>query len=106
LPRLNLKGKLALVTIGRDSTGVNWGGDIRKTNITRQQEFNNVIGQGISNEILFASFSASWQFKHNLFIDATVTLRNSKSDLNRFNNNTSISSLALRWNIPQRLYEF
>lgn len=106
LPRLNLKGKLALITVGRDTTGVNWGADIRKSNTSRQQELNNTIGQGISNEILFGSFSASWQLKHNLFIDVSVTLRNSKSAVSRYNNNTSISSLALRWNIPQRLYEF
>lgn len=106
LPRLNLKGKLALITIGRDTTGVNWGSDILKKNVTRQQEFNNTIGQGASNEILMGSFSASWQLKHNLFIDATFILRRSESAAAFYNNDTSISSLALRWNIPQRLYEF
>jgi len=106
LPRLNIAGKLSLIKIGRDTTGVNWGGDILKNNQTRQQELNNTIGQGISNDILFGSLTASWQLKHNLFIDATVILRKSESAENIFNNNTSISSLALRWNIPQRLYEF
>jgi hypothetical protein len=106
LPRLNITGKLSLIKIGRDTTGVNWGGDILKNNQTRQQELSNKIGQGISNDILFGSLTASWQLKHNLFIDATVILRKSESPENIFNNNSSISSLALRWNIPQRLYEF
>lgn len=106
LKKLNLTGKLSLVQTGRDTVGVNWGGNILKKNSTRQQEFNNSIGQGIGNDILFGTFTASWQFKHNLFIDASVTIRNSKSAVAFYNNNTSISSLALRWNIPLRLYEF
>ena len=106
LPRLNITGKLSLIQAGRDVAGVNWGGDILKNYTTRQQELNNTTGQGISNDILFGSFTASWQFKHNLFVDASVTIRQSESPEPVYNNNTSVSSLALRWNIPQRLYEF
>lgn len=106
LPRLNITGKLSMIQAGRDVAGVNWGGDILKNNQTRQQELNNSTGQGISNDILFGSFTASWQFKHNLFVDASVTIRQSESPEPVYNNNTSVSSLALRWNIPQRLYEF
>lgn len=106
LPRLNITGKLSMIEAGRDVVGVNWGGDILKNNQSRQQELNNSTGQGISNDILFGSFTASWQFKHNLFVDASVTIRQSESPEPIYNNNTSVSSLALRWNIPQRLYEF
>jgi hypothetical protein len=106
LPRLSLKGKLAMVTIGRDTASVNWGSNVLKNNTTRKQEFGNTIGQGISNEILLGTFTASYQVKHNLFLDASFLLRKSTSVENIYNNNTSVSSLALRWNIPQRLYEF
>jgi hypothetical protein len=107
LPRLNLTGKLMLVQIGRDTATVNWGADILKINSKgRPRQFGNTIGQGFENNIAYASFTASWHLKHNLFIDGTIVLRNSQSKLAFYNNNTSISSLALRWNIPQRLYEF
>jgi hypothetical protein len=106
LGKLNLTGKLVFTAIGRDTTGVNWGGDILKSYGTRQQEYNNEISQGISNNILFGSFTASWQLKHNLFIDVGIILRKSESAVDFYNNNTSITSLALRWNIPARLYEF
>jgi hypothetical protein len=106
MPRLYLTGKLVLTNIGRDSTDTSLGADILKLNSTRYQEFNNIIGQGVSNDIMFGSFTVSYQLKHNLFIDAGVVLRNSKSALAFYNNNSTISSLALRWNIPQRLYEF
>jgi len=106
LPRLNLTGKLVLTSVGRDTTGVNWGGNILKDYRTREQEFNNTIAQGVSNDIVFGSFTASWQLKHNLFIDGSVILRLSKSPVAIYDNNSSITSLALRWNIPQRLYDF
>lgn len=111
LPRLQLAGKLILTKTGRDSTGLNFGGDILKDNSTRNngtadKDFGNSIGQGFRNDITFAGLSASWMLKHNLFIDLNVTIRQSKSDLEFYNNNSTITSLALRWNIPQRLYEF
>ena len=107
LPRLNITGKLVLTSVGRDSIATdNWGGDILKGNVTREKEFGNTILQGADNDILFGSFTASWHLKHNLFIDASVILRQSKSPVPQYANNTSVTSLALRWNIAQRLYEF
>lgn len=105
-PRLNLTGKLVFTEVGRDTTGVNWGSNILKDYTTREQEYNNTIGQGVSNDILFGSFTASWQVRHNLFVDGTVVVRQSKSPVAAYTNNTSITSLALRWNIAQRLYDF
>lgn len=120
LPRLNLTGKLMVVNIGRDSTDYNWGssepqtfkynwgGDPLKSYLTRypNMEFGNTVGQGFSNDIVYGTLTASWQFRHNVFIDLNVVLRKSTSELPFYNNNTSISSLALRWNIARRLYEF
>jgi hypothetical protein len=106
IPRLTLIGKLSFVNIGRDSANVNWGSDILKSNTTREQEYDNKIGQGLSNDIIYGTLTVSWHFKHNLFIDASIVLRKSECELPLYNNNTTLSSLALRWNIPRRLYEF
>jgi hypothetical protein len=101
-----LTAKLVLSMIGRDGTEENWGSDILKSYTTREREYGNTIGQGVDNDILFGAATASWQLKHNLFIDASLILRNSKSADALYNNNTSVTSIALRWNAPQRLYEF
>lgn len=106
LGRLNLTGKVVWMRIGRDGPDENWGGDILKDYTTRQREYNNTIGQGIANDIILGTATASWQWKHNLFIDASVVLRNSTSAAAFYNNKTSVTSVALRWNVPQRLYEF
>lgn len=106
LGRLNLTGKLVITQIGRDTTGVNWGSDILKSYVSREQEYDNTIGQGVANDIVYGSFTASWMFRHNFFIDAQFVIRKSTSAAAFYNNNASIASVAVRWNIAQRLYEF
>lgn len=106
IPRLNIISKLILVETGRDDATTNWGGDILKINTTRQQSFNNEIAQGFSNTITFANLTMSYMLKHNLFAEAMVLVRNSKSDLAFYNQNSTITSFSIRWNIPQRLYDF
>jgi hypothetical protein len=106
-PRLNLMAKVGYVQIGRDgAASENWGSDILKPTQTREQEYDNTIGQGVNNTILSVNMTASYMLKHNLFVDASQIIRQSKSDLTFYNNNTSVTSVALRWNIPQRLYDF
>lgn len=107
VPRLNLTGKLIYAQVGRDTTNTNWGGDILKKNdINRQNDYGNVISQGIKNTILLMSLTASWQLGHNLFIDGSVVMRKSDSPVVQFNSKSTITSVALRWNIPQRFYDF
>lgn len=106
LPKLNLTAKAFYTKIGRDTLGVNWGSDLLKDNSTRQQEFGNSIGQGISNELSFFDLTASYMIKHNVFIDFKQVFRMSKAPIAFYDNNTTITSLALRWNIAQRLYDF
>jgi hypothetical protein len=106
--RLNIVAKLFLTKVGRDSIDSrgSYGADILKNNSLRYSEFGNTVGQGISTTISFATLTASYQLRHNIFIDANFTLRKSKSAYSFYNTNTNISSVALRWNIPRRLYEF
>ena len=106
IPKLNLIFKSFYTKTGRDATNENWGGDILKNNNTRQSDYGNKIGQGIENNIAFIDLTTSYQIKHNIFIDIKQIFRNSKSPSATYNTNTSVTSLALRWNIPQRLYDF
>jgi hypothetical protein len=106
LPRLNLIVKSFYTKIGRDTTGVNWGSNILKNDDTRQMDFGNKLGQGIKNTIAFVDLTASFQVRHNLFIDLKQIIRNSKSAVSMYNNNTATTSVALRLNIAPRTYDF
>ena len=102
--RLMLTGKLIMAKYGADSEGTNFGGDILKSNTTRENSYGNEIGQGLENNLLFGDFTASYQLKHNFFIDLKHIYRKQKTDNDDLS--TNYSSFALRWNIPQRLNEF
>jgi len=106
LPKLNLTAKAIYAEVGRDTTGVNWGSDLLKSNSTREQEFGNTMGQGLLNKITYLDLTASYMLKHNLFIDMKLIRRDSAIPQISGTNNTTITSLALRWNIGQRLYDF
>lgn len=106
VPKLQLTAKTFLTKTGRDAAGQNWGGDILKSYVTRQNDYGNTIGQGNRNEVLFFDLTASYMLKHNLFIEGKQIIRKSDSDLASYNNNTSLTSLTVRWNIPARTFEF
>ena len=103
IPRLNLMAKLLYTRYGADANGSNWGKDIF-TNQTFQQEFGNRIAQGIETNLIFADFNASYQLRHNMFLDLQATFRQESNELATTRN--LIGSLTLRWNIPRRIYEF
>jgi len=106
IPKLQLTGKLIRATYGKDDPNTNWGGNILKDNGTREQDLGNEIGQGISTTLTYIDVTASYQFRHNVFIDLKQVIRKQESVEDVFDQNTSFSSLSLRWNIPQRLHEF
>lgn len=106
LPRLNLIAKSFYTKIGRDTTNVNWGSDILKNNKTKQDPYGNKIGQGVRNTVAFMDLTASFQLRHNLFIDVKQIIRYSSSPVPVYNNNTTSTSVALRLNIARRSYDF
>lgn len=106
IPKLNLTGKLMYTDLGEDRPGENWGGNLFLDYVTREQDLGNTTGQGVNAKLLFGSFTASYQLKHNLFIDLKQIIRRFDSEIDTRDHNTNFTSLSLRWNIPQRLNEF
>ncbi len=106
LPRLQLTTKLIYAQKGEDKDGKNYGGNPLQPSSTRIQDYGNSIGQGAVTSILFADFTASYQLKHNVFIDFKQTIRQATSERADLQYNTNFSFLALRVNLAQRNYEF
>ena len=107
LPKLTCVAKVFVYNKGVDGTvDENWGGNLLKDYRTRESDYNNTIGQGVPVDVLYGSFTASWMLKHNLFVDGTYIYRDSKSTAANYTSTTSVLSMAVRWNIAQRHYEF
>ena len=106
LDRLSFTGKWILASKGADPINSNFGGNILLDNRTREQDFNNEIGQGIATDLTFFDFTSTYQLKHNLFFDAKFVYRDLNSDIDLRDITSSFVSAAVRFNIPQRFHEF
>ena len=106
LNRLALTTKVIYADYGTDRTDENFGGDILLNNNTREMEFGNEIGQGVSNQLLFMDFTATYMWKHNFFVDLKHVYRNNANELLVADEETNFTFISVRWNIPQRLHEF
>jgi hypothetical protein len=105
-PRWLLTARLLYAKTGDDGPGENWGGNPLLGNASREQEYGNVIGQGVSATTLLAGLDASWQWRHNLFWEARILLRNKNSADPGRDLDTRLFTLGLRWNMWSRNLDF
>ncbi len=116
LGKLNVVAKLYYIKGGSDyRTGENFGSDPFKSNNSRVKEFDNKIGQGTGDERIFATVTASYMLKHNLFVDLQYVQRKQTHTFDPFTSvppgtytgsTASLASVAVRWNVARRTYEF
>ena len=106
LPRLTCTGKIIYTDLGKDIFNSNYGQDILLKNSTRNSEFGNTIGQGISTQIMYLNLTLSYMLKHNFFIDFQATLRQETSALNNLSYSNQYFSGGIRWNISQRHMDY
>jgi hypothetical protein len=106
LKRLNLIAKIIYANYGADEPNQNNGGNIFLNNTLNTNEYGNAIAQGIQTNLNFVDFTASFQLKHNVFVDLKQVVRQLNSELDSQDKTTFFTSLVFRWNIPQRLFEF
>jgi hypothetical protein len=112
--KLNLTGKVIYLKGGSDyGTNLNYGSDPLKNNSTRVQELGNEIGQGTPVKRLFASLTGSYLVMHNVFLDLQYIYRREDysitsppSLLAYTGGRAQLVSLALRWNVASRNYDF
>ncbi len=106
IPKLRLSAKLVLADYGTDTDSTNWGQDILKSYDTREMDFNNRIGQGVATDLFYFGFTASYQLRHNLFLDFNQIIRDLKSEIPQRNQDNTITSFSIRLNIPRREHVF
>ena len=105
--RWSLKAKLIRARSGTDSDSTNWGGNVLLDDRTREQDYGNTLRQGIPTQLMVMDLIASYQLWHNIFIDLRYLRRTRvTSEVQPAEEKNSYASVALRWNIRQRNYDF
>ncbi|WP_460617460.1 capsule assembly Wzi family protein [Hymenobacter ruber] len=85
----------------------NYGGNPLVPYNSHPMDYNNRTGQGNKSRLLHTDFTATYQPRLNLFLDAKLIARHQTYSLTPAANvNEVYASLAVRWNIAQRLHEF
>ncbi len=121
LPRLNLMAKGFYTLQGVDAqtpNGMNnYGSNVLLSYNTRPLdatgkmiEYGYRVGNGDKNRLFHADFTATYQPRLNLFLDATLITRHQTLDQPTYygavSGNETYASVAVRWNIAKRLNEF
>lgn len=106
LPSLTVTAKGIYFERGLDSDDKSYGSNVLKPYSLRIREDGNYIGQGLLQKVLLMDLTISWQCWTNFFLDLKQVFRKEVRDGELKQADVSITSLAVRWNMPQRLHEF
>lgn len=108
-PKWLLLGKLMYQQRGRDSSAVSYGGNIFLPNTPpfRTSDYGFEIGSGWKTNVFYASFLLSYELRENLFLEFNALVRRLETVTAPVGEeNTSVLSFGVRWNVGRRAFEF
>jgi len=101
--KVYLQGRFLHTIYGEDAQGENWGGNILLPYENRQQEFGNFTGQGTQHKINAFYIDATYEFRHNYFLDIQAMWRQTTTDITR---NQHYLGGGFRVNISHLHYDY
>lgn len=106
-PRWYIQAKLIYFMQGLDSlNGRNFGANPFLDNTTRNGDYGYEIGSGRKANCVNAMFRLSYELKENLYIDLSAQQRNYKIANEGIQDNTTMVSAGIRFNILKREYDY
>lgn len=110
IDRLTLEARVIASRQGRDDSLYDWGGNLFIPYGMRAKDYGNSIGQGLPENLANISVTASWELKHNLYVDLSCLVRRASGDYITYyhlnHENTNFFSVGLRWNMGRRDYDY
>ncbi len=100
--RFTLNWYTAIQSYGTDTSGSNWGGNVFLDYNTYERSLGNVVGQGVHNKALIMDFTATWEARHNVFIDLNLVKRVVHSDDAAREYNGLCLGMGLRMNVGRK----
>lgn len=107
IPRLMVQAKAIYYKQGKDVGNISYGGNIFLPNAPpyRTFDYGYEVGSGALNKVGYASLLLSYEVKPNLFVEANGVYR-SQTAPSISNQNTTVISAGIRWNMHRRDFEF
>jgi hypothetical protein len=104
--RLGLQARFFNIRNADDPAGQNWGNRLLRSNLSRQIEYGNVMGQGVGATVRLFTIEASYQIFHNGFVDLKYWHRNKDSQDNALDRNTKMIQAGIRLNFQAPNLDF
>ncbi len=104
--RLTMTYQINVAKYGEDTLNSNWGKNVMKSYISREQDYGNKIGQGVTTKLLYSDLTLTYQLAHNMFFDLRYVYRKLNSALDYYDRKTNWYSLTMRWNIAKTIHDF
>jgi hypothetical protein len=101
-----LETRLIRSSFGEDFQGSNWGGNILLPYLSREQEYQNKIGQGIETSVTLLGIDLSYELWHNLYVDLHFFSRKKTSALPERSRSEKFLGGGVRMNIGQQRFDF
>lgn len=92
--------------LGEDTESSNWGSNLLLPFGTREQEYNNEVGQGVGADLMIFGLDISYQLYHNMFIDFEYFYRQKDSELDTRDLTTQYIGGGIRVNIGRERWDF
>ena len=106
-PKWTLSGRLILWRQGLDTATKNFGGNVFKINSSRSSDYGFTIPTGVIAKGANAQLLISYEWKENVFLDASLLLRNWKVNaMQSMDRNTSVITAGFRMNMFRREYDY
>ncbi|MEP6617258.1 MAG: hypothetical protein ABJA57_11790 [Ginsengibacter sp.] len=101
-----INGRLIYFTQGLDTAGVNFGSNPFEDYNTRPGDYGFYIGSGKEAKCLNGLLQVSYELKENLFLETSLLYRKYKIPNSSLDNNTTLVTLGVRWNMFKRDYNY
>lgn len=104
--RFTAEGRISYAIAGRDTAGLNFGGNVTRQELNIPHEYGNYVGQGLKQHILYgeAKFGYIINPAFDFRIEAGATFRQNRSEVGIFN--TAIIFVGIRTRIPTQYLDF
>lgn len=104
-PKWTASARLIAWKQGTDTAQANFGSNIFKGNETRSADYGYKLPAGPGTTGLNTQLLLSYEWKENLFIEGAALIRNLRSDVVP-DDNSSVITVGLRWNMFRREYDY
>lgn len=101
LPKWRLDGRAIYYYQGKDTAGIDFGGDIFRSYDDRSQNYGYYVGDGRKVKVFNLSATLGYELKQNLFLEGNLLYR-SETSVDPY----TYFYVGLRWNAGRRDYNF